>query len=173
MRQEADREGCVDGVEAARVHDRAARGRPVLSWARPPGPYDSNDWNSARRSLPRAVRAELRGPAQFRRSASISGLRRANGNQRAARGCIQHPSGTAWAASAPLRKSEGQKKRRELPLQGSRIQITCSERRKRCLKSTPTRRAAPRPGRRRRSPPPQKIILSGAWPPHPPDARCS
>ena len=157
------------GAEAAHA---TASGRPVISCVRPPGRYDSNDWNLARRSLPRGVRAELRGPAQFRRSASISGLRRANGNQRAARGCIQHPRGTAWAASAPLRKSEGQKKRRELPLQGSRIQITCSERRKRCLKSTPTRRAARRPGRRPRSPRAPRIILRGAWPPLPPDVRC-
>ena len=48
-----------------------------------------------------------------------------------------------------------------------------SPNKKGCPRSTPTRRAAPPPGRPLPNPRPLKIISSGAWPPRRLDARCS
>ena len=73
-------------------------------------------------------------------------------------------------------QERGQKKKRELPLPGQPnpdYLQPASLSPQRCRKSTPTRRAAPPPGRRPRSLPVARIILRGAWPPLPPDVRCS
>ena len=108
------------GAEAARA---TASCRPVISCVRPPGRYDSNDWNLARRSLPRAVRATPHLISQICIPSPSPCERKSKGSPRLQTTPQRHRLDRTRTAA----QERGQKNKLELPLPpGSRIQITCS-----------------------------------------------
>ena len=164
------------GAEAAHA---TASGRPVISCVRPPGRYDSNDWNLARRSLPRGVRAR---PRTFRGRASPQNRSRIQIDccPQSTRGCARAHHQVSLEPRHRCRRSvqpESLPDRQAFGLRcanaNQRVARGCRQHLKKgCPRSTPTRRAAPPPGRRPRSPLPAKTTSSGVWPPRRLDARC-